>query len=151
MTVNRNRDDYSEISEFASGSLFANNEGDIVIRNHEPSLSVDYSRTTNDFSNVAMVDYDRTNDFSSVAIVDPAARRILTLPGTAARSMGEELEMQQFRKDQADFKEEMMERIARLESKCYKLSQIVYELQTEKMKKQKPKTDNGVNVNDFLL
>lgn len=139
MTVNRNRNDYSEISEFASGSLFANNEGDIVIRNHEPSLSVDYSRTL------------APNDFSSVAMVDPAAHRILTLPGTAARSMGEELEMQRFRKDQADFKEEMMERIARLESECYKLSQIVYELQTEKMKKQKPKTENGVNVNDFLL
>lgn len=136
MTVNRNRNDYSEISEFASGSLFADNEGSIVIGNNEPGLSVNYGRT---------------NDFSSVAMVDPAARRILTLPGTAARSMGEELEMQQFRKDQADFKEEMMERIARLESECYRLSQIVYELQMEKMKKQKPKTDNGVNVNDFLL
>ena len=136
MTVNTNRDDYSEISEFASGSLFADNEGNIVIENHEPSLNVDYSRT---------------NDFSSVAMVDPATYRILTLPGTAARSMDEELEMQRFRKDQADFKEEMMERIAHLESECYKLSQIVYELQMEKMKKQKPKTDNGVNVNDFLL
>lgn len=136
MTVNRNRDDYSEISEFASGSLFADNEGSIVIGNNEPSLSVDYGRT---------------NDFSSVAMVDPAAHRILTLPGTAARSMDEELEMQRFRKDQADFKEEMMERIARLENECYRLSQIVYELQMEKMKKQKPKTDNGVNVNDFLL
>lgn len=136
MTVNRNRNDYSEISEFASGSLFADNEGSIVIGNNELGLSVNYGRT---------------NDFSSVAMVDPAARRILTLPGTAARSMGEELEMQQFRKDQADFKEEMMERIARLESECYRLSQIVYELQMEKMKKQKPKTDNGVNVNDFLL
>jgi hypothetical protein len=139
MTVNRNRNDYSEISEFASGSLFANNEGDIVVGNYEPSLNVDYSRTL------------APNDFSSVAMVDPAAHRILTLPGTAARSMSEELEMQRFRKDQADFKEEMMERIARLESECYRLSQIVYELQTEKMKKQKPKTDNGVNVNDFLL
>lgn len=139
MTVNRNRNDYSEISEFASGSLFADNEGSIVIGNNEPGLNVDYSRTL------------APNDFSSVAIVDPAAHRILTLPGTAARSMGEELEMQRFRKDQADFKEEMMERIARLESECYRLSQIVYELQTEKMKKQKPKTDNGVNVNDFLL
>lgn len=139
MTVNTNRDDYSEISEFASGSLFADNEGNIVIGNHEPSLNVDYSRTL------------APNDFSSVAMVDPAAHRILTLPGTAARSMGEELEMQRFRKDQADFKEEMMERIARLESECYRLSQIVYELQMEKMKKQKPKTDNGVNVNDFLL
>jgi hypothetical protein len=150
MTVNTNRDDYSEISEFASGSLFADNEGNIVIGNHEPSLNVDYSRI-DDFSNVAMIDYDRTNDFSSVAMVDPATYRILTLPGTAARSMDEELEMQRFRKDQADFKEEMMERIARLESECYRLSQIVYELQMEKMKKQKPKTDNGVNVNDFLL
>ena len=150
MTVNTNRDDYSEISEFASGSLFADNEGNIVIGNHEPSLNVDYSRT-NDLSNVAMIDYDRTNDFSSVAMVDPATYRILTLPGTAARSMDKELEMQRFRKDQADFKEEMMERIARLESECYRLSQIVYELQMEKMKKQKPKTDNGVNVNDFLL
>lgn len=136
MTVNRNRDDYSEISEFASGSLFADNEGNIVIGNHEPSLNVDYSRT---------------NDFSSVAMVDPATYRILTLPGTAARSMDEELEIQRFRKDQADFKEEMMERIAHLESECYRLSQIVYELQMEKMKKQKPKTDNGVDVNDFLL
>lgn len=136
MTVNTNRDDYSEISEFASGSLFADNEGNIVIENHEPSLNVDYSRT---------------NDFSSVAMVDPATYRILTLPGTAARSMDEELEMQRFRKDQADFKEEMMERIAHLESECYRLSQIVYELQMEKMKKQKPKTDNGVDVNDFLL
>ena len=136
MTVNRNRNDYSEISEFASGSLFADNEGSIVIGNNEPGLSVNYGRT---------------NDFSSVAMVDPAAHRILTLPGTAARSMGEELEMQRFRKDQADFKEEMMERIARLENECYRLSQIVYELQMEKMKKQKPKTDNGVNVNDFLL
>lgn len=136
MTVNTNRDDYSEISEFASGSLFADNEGNIVIGNHEPSLNVDYSRI---------------DDFSSVAMVDPATYRILTLPGTAARSMGEELEMQRFRKDQADFKEEMMERIAHLESECYRLSQIVYELQMEKMKKQKPKTDNGVDVNDFLL
>lgn len=136
MTVNTNRDDYSEISEFASGSLFADNEGNIVIGNHEPSLNVDYSRT---------------NDFSSVAMVDPATYRILTLPGTAARSMDEELEIQRFRKDQADFKEEMMERIAHLESECYRLSQIVYELQMEKMKKQKPKTDNGVDVNDFLL
>lgn len=136
MTVNRNRNDYSEISEFASGSLFADNEGSIVIGNNEPGLSVNYSRT---------------NDFSSVAMVDPAAYRILTLPGTAARSIDEELEMQRFREDQADFKEEMMERIARLESECYRLSQIVYELQMEKMKKQKPKTDNGVNVNDFLL
>lgn len=136
MTVNTNRDDYSEISEFASGSLFADNEGNIVIGNHEPSLNADYSRT---------------NDFSSVAMVDPATYRILTLPGTAARSMDEELEMQRFRKDQADFKEEMMERIARLESECYRLSQIVYDLQMEKMKKQKPKTDNGVDVNDFLL
>lgn len=139
MTVNRNRNDYSEISEFAAGSLFANNEGDIVVGNYEPSLNVDYSRTL------------APNDFSSVAMVDPAGHRISTLPGTAAIFMDEELGIPQLRKEQADFKEEMMERIARLENECYRLSQIVYELQMEKMKKQKPKTENGVNVNDFLL
>lgn len=84
-------------------------------------------------------------------MVDPAGHRISTLPGTAAIFMDEELGIPQLRKEQADFKEEMMERIARLENECYRLSQIVYELQMEKTRKQKPKTDNGVNVNDFLL
>ncbi len=138
MTVNRNRNDYSEISEFAVGSLFANDEGDIIVGNHEPSLNVDYSRTL------------APNDFSSVAMVDPAAHRILTSSGTAGL-MNEELEVLQLRKEQADFKEEMMARMANLENECYRLSQIVYELQMEKTRKQKPRTDDGVNVNDFLL
>ena len=113
MTVNRNRNDYSEISEFAAGSLFANNEGDIVVGNYEPSLNVDYSRTL------------APNDFSSVAMVDPAGHRISTLPGTAAIFMDEELGIPQLRKEQADFKEEMMERIARLENECYRLTNSI--------------------------